>query len=79
MQRSMRLGVKLLIVSVLMVLFVAACGGQSNQAIVGSNSNPTSIQSADTAQVDSQGDQIDRDLQNLENDLNSVDTLNDFK
>ena len=79
MMRRTRFTPKLGIVCLLMLVFAAACGNQTGQTLSGSNSAPAILQPANASQIDLPGEQIDRGLQDLEDDLNSVDTLNDFK
>jgi hypothetical protein len=79
MTRRTRFTPKLGIVCLLMLVVVAACGNKTGQVFSGSNSAPAILQPAGGSQFDPQGEQIDQGLQDLENDLNSVDMLNDFK
>ena len=79
------------LLTVLLVSLLAACSGPiGSRGSTGSNQPPAVGQSStikpgaapadhSSIQTDPQGDDIEQSLDNLANDLNSIDTLDDIK
>jgi uncharacterized lipoprotein YehR (DUF1307 family) len=76
----MRRILPIIVIASVLIVMLAACGGSiSNRTASGSSAQPGVSSPAQTSNGASTGDEIDRALTQLENDLNSVDTLDDLQ